>query len=516
MDDFSWLIDLSTPKEIPYNSSRIPRCEEVKEVFRSEKYNLGVGDYCELPPPNGLYYKDGTIPALPEILSDVHGRLEKIFMTYPYDGKDFFKYQKFFKSFIKSLPKYTEVYLLGNINEVKESIQTNGDLNNRLIRIWGKMQDELEKFISNLKRKSDRFIAVEPQELHGYSIWAQDPFIAVWDRGQEEETIHFVEPIRFKESKSKNGENRINADSKIADHIAISGCFDGLCTSHSRVCLFFHGGNILSGDDFILVGKDDIIKTKEFFKTCLQEQGLRPEIHAPIFEAKKHGVHKAFQKAFGLEKEVISIGKKYKLKGKTPKAFRDKLYGHGDYQPFYHIDLFVTPAGYLFHEELYTIILAEPFNASSYLTPEADEYLIQPLQECMDEIKIDLEKLKVNGKRKFVVRRMPMPLIPVTTRNSTKWLPISYNNCLLEVLNNGSKKVWVPQYGDQLEEIREDDLKDDIKLKQIKQLKAYDTLALNQWKSYEYTAHPIGGCFPFIQQGGSLRCITKCLHRSDI
>ncbi len=500
MDDFSWLVD-HLPKEIPDKFSRIPGFAEVKDRLHHAPETLVEARYCELPPDNDLYYKEGTIPALPEMISDVHGRLEKIFMTYPYTGKDFFKYQDFFKSFIAALPKYTEVYLLGNFTKKERNLAKNEDKNNRLIKIKRVMQKELDKLLDSLKSiLPDRFILIEPQNLHGYSIWAQDPFIPVWDRGRADKTIHFIEPIQFKESKNGDGEGLINADSKIADHIAALECFEELSTSHSRVCLFFHGGNVLSGDDFILVGQDDVLKTREFFRKYFPEQGLHLEKHSQLIEAKKNGVEKAFKYIFGQDKEVISVGCKNKTKVNAPKGFRHKLYGPGHFQPFFHIDLFVTPVGYLFEEDLYTIVLAEPFNAAPYDAPDVDKYIIRPLQEWLWEIKMDLEKKEVKGKRKFIVRTMPLPMFPVKTRNSTSWIPISYNNCLLEVLKDNEKKVWVPQYSDH---------------PKARHLKPYDELALDQWRVYGFKPIPVSGCFPFILRGGSLRCITKCLHRSD-
>ncbi|GJM33669.1 MAG: hypothetical protein DHS20C18_26700 [Saprospiraceae bacterium] len=479
------------PWAIPDKSTRYPKLKEFQKLLDADNGDLSYGLSCEVKPMNALYY-DPQIPQIPEMISDAHGKLRKILMTYPYTGNDEFKYRDIFTSFLKSLPKYTKVYLLGNIAQKKKEEKDSK-------KIWDKLFEELRAIREKIKFKEDRLVVINPQNIQGFSIWAQDPFIPVLDPEANDGHIYLIEPIKFKEAEGTDGDRMINGDSAIADCLAVANCFEGLCTNQSRVCLFFQGGNVLAGDDFLLVGQDDINKTKALFGTCFSADGILLPNHPDPINADDSGVHRAFQYVFGQKKMMIPIGFDYRLKFPKNKAFKDKFYCKGEFQPFYHLDLFITPAGYLFDEPYYTLILAAPFNASAKGDPIADEWLIRPMNHWLLDIKMHLENIRIDGKRKFIVRSMPMPVYPKKSGNKRSWIPLSYNNCLVEITKH-SRKVWVPQYADTEEE---------------SQLEEYDNLALQYWQNHGFTAIPVDGCFPLIRRGGSIRCITKCLHRSE-
>jgi hypothetical protein len=162
--------------------------------------------------------------------------------------------------------------------------------------------------------------------------------------------------------------------------------------------------------------------------------------------------------------------------------------GHGEAQPLFHLDLYVTPAGpHPTTGERCALV------GSARL---ARELTGQPADDAAVDAKLDAVSAQLASQGFFVER---LPLLPFTSELAPKVSWYSYNNCLVEVAES-VRRVVLPAYG----------AGDDGSLDTL------DMGAARVWSNLGFEVRFARGAFAHLAQlGGSVRCMTKVLRRSD-
>ena len=126
-----------------------------------------------------------------------------------------------------------------------------------------------------------------PEYLH-FLVWAEDPYVVVHDVSVDPATIFLVEPYVFP---------RVG-DAAIPDLVA-----DATAIQAIQSPLYFQGGNVLIGDDFVLIGADYPANT-------IQHINDSGQIIVPPGVDVGEFVNSLYQRTFDPEREVIHAGTK--------------------------------------------------------------------------------------------------------------------------------------------------------------------------------------------------------------
>lgn len=338
-------------------------------------------------------------------LSSVYGKIEQVLLTYPVGiGQEVTveKVKKKYGGIFEALGDRVDFFILGVFE---------GDKNKEENAFAKAMQDakllperhiiHLEANYKNPKGKRSK-----------HREWAQDPFFILEGQGHFPHLI--LEPFSF----------RFKADQFVAEQVASQSDFL-IKPTH----LYFEGGNILVGDDFMFVGMDDVEENiKAYYSTAVRNEALLT-------------IKQEFQKAFGI-RYVYFIGlpteKRIKLQ-KTKLALGEGL------QPFFHLDMFLTLGGrnkdgdeIVFLAQIDNRHLPKNF-------PEEDKKL---LNEAIDHVHQQIVAYSEQPGPNFSLDRVPIgiELTEELTEEGKKIAHLlSFNNVLLEIYGN-VKRVYLPKY----------------------------------------------------------------------
>ena len=100
--------------------------------------------------------------------------------------------------------------------------------------------DDLNAALKQAKAASRATVITAPEYLQ-FLVWAEDPYVVVEDIGSKPRSTLFIEPFTFRRA----------SDAVISDLVA-----EATSLKNTQSPLYFQGGNVLIGDDFVLIGVD--------------------------------------------------------------------------------------------------------------------------------------------------------------------------------------------------------------------------------------------------------------------
>jgi agmatine/peptidylarginine deiminase len=379
-------------------------------------------------------------------VSSVYGKIKRMLLTFPHKKtltNDIVlqRYQGIFKEL-----KDVEYIILAH-KDVHQSIRITAEEidDNNLILI--EASSNYFGYVTEVLGHIAGSVYVCELESSWHTIWAQDGYCCI---KKDENTTVLLEPLHF----ARGG------DHNVAEQVAANTDLEVEPTKY-----YIEGGNILAGDDYILVGKDYLHLNK-----------------ARTGEGKRKLTNE-FKKLFGVS-HVIWLG------FDEPLNFPIQVF-QGKYQPLYHIDMYITLAGKTDNgKEL--VFVADAKLAKEIVEEEAPEDVI------VDSFDKTVEYLAQynEGGLQFEVKRLPIDLWKFPD-GQKKFL--TYNNCLIEVFGD-EKNVYLPKYSSPAPGSK-NRRKLDAELAKIFEENGFKVLQLE------------GAYEELCKRGGSLHCITKVLDR---
>lgn len=356
---------------------------------------------------------------------------------------------------------------------------------NTKIHILFQNLNDKEKVETEFDSHDINFIEVSP--FIKFTDWVQDPFIVVPDNNG----FSIIEPYNFKR----------NFDMSLGSNLGVT---------RAHFPIMFEGGNILVGDEDILIGFDSFINTNKLHNKFELLTNIGDNKLIDIF-------YHFYSKMFSSNNNPLKLVRSFEYyinKQDTNEIehgsyiVNDQFYAgneEGTSQPIFHIDMFITYFGEkkvligdpLMHTDLFTI----PTNF-----PLPTNYNWITMSDVFNEI---AEFLRLQN---YTVKRCPMPLMCIESvgNSSNKinrdWFFASYNNCIVENYKNDAdehiKRVLLPTYGhdDSLNDWKEALEQLDIKVQEI-------------WQDLDYEVIPLGNFKPFAERLGGPHCLIKPLIR---
>jgi hypothetical protein len=393
----------------------------------------------------------------PHLLSTINGAIKHVLFSIPswiFD-RDLYPYAE--RSFIDGYIKIVEGMMRTATKQTIYTMLTHNSTRD-LLRHW-----LLQKGLS-----AKTSVVVSPDDLR-FTVWCNDMFMMCADEGGWPPRC--IIPPEFPRS----------GDSFVAELLTRLGCI-----SINRSPLFFQGGNILVGDDFLLIGVDD-----------LQNSFRKGRITTQKGETKNAAVKRALR--FGLDcgRNAYVIQTRRHVCQQTSRAvvidgrqWNETLYfGNvtGTRQPLFHIDMFISmmgrsPGG------SFKLLVGDPKMAASMVQSTGWP---DPMLDAFDDIALKLSKYG------FQVERNPLPLafFDDPENRVRVWYFATSNNVIVQ---DDPPIVWMPTYGHgRWSELAKTD-------------------AVNQaiWERSGYEVRILPDCNPIAAKHGGVHCITKCLVRA--
>ena len=305
------------------------------------------------------------------------------------------------------------------------------------------------------------------------SIWAEDGYVVAKD-GASGRT-YFVEPYAFPRY----------ADGLVADFVSN---FTDL--RNTQTPLYFQGGNVLIGDDFLLIGADYPANTLEYIRSGV----LRP----PDGTSPQDFVRMLYSDYLDKGRRVHYVGSRAPVPQEQSRPIRvngepwTEIIAAGNrpgtVQPLFHIDMFITLIGRASPGTPYRVMVGDPSRAFSILGGQAPAHA---MQRVFDDIATQL------GLAGFDVIRNPLPLVYMDDemRRERFWYFATSNNALVQ--NAPTKHVWLPTYGHG----------------NWPELQATDHANARIWTDLGFEVHALGDFHAFAENLGAVHCIKKYLER---
>jgi hypothetical protein len=394
-------------------------------------------------------------PEQPRIVSSAHGAIRHVLFCYPsYAGGDDI-YRDVFVDLFRQLPGSVELTIVAHASVVAD----------------------LERTVQAERPDATTTIVEAPNYLH-YTVWAEDPYVVVEDAAPGSSRRFLVEPFTFPRA----------GDSVVADLVAEASDIQS-----TQSPLFFQGGNVLIGDDFVLIGVDYLFETLDTFLR------YRPVLGMPTDQpGAQDFIVELFRQTFDRERDLFFAGTRLRVPATDSRPvlidgeeWTEVLFaGTGHHQPIFHIDMFLSLAG-RGPSGRYRLLVGSP--------AEADRLLDRPsvahgMNEGFDDV---ARQLEAQG---FEIIRNPLPLTFVDDPNAKErfWYFATSNNCLVQIDGTEGDHVWLPTYGHG----------------------AWSDLAVTDeanraiWEGLGFTVHQLADFNVFAQNLGSVHCIKKYLARS--
>ena len=312
-----------------------------------------------------------------------------------------------------------------------------------------------------------------------FSVWAQDPCLVVRDDG---DGMRLLTPSGF------DRQQDARAVEVIADAIGAEVVPTGLA---------FHGGDVLSGDDFVLVGRHGLDATVAMLADDpAVAAGADP--HALALER--------FTDLVAGDRRLWIVGTEQALPEQRLRTTRVRGRavieilpgGGGSPHPLIHLDMFLTLAG-RGPDGRYRLLLGSPALADEILGRATVD---EALAEHLDDIAAQLVD------EGFEVVRNPLPLTYGHGRREVDgelcdvrlWYLATSNNCLVQVDEDAGHEVWLPTYGHGA----------------WRELAATDEASRRIWEQLGFEVHQLTGFHTFTQRFGALHCIAKELDRRPV
>lgn len=368
----------------------------------------------------------------PRFVSSAHGPLRRLLLHFPREAIKRRGYRAGYASLFASLPSTTRLTVL----------------------VHPAATEDLDEVLAESGRGSTTTVVHTDENLR-FTVWAQDPCLVLQDDDGQTTLLAAAQFDRKRD----------------ADTLDVLATGIGARVQPSP--LVFHGGDVLTGDDFVLVGQT---------ARDLSGHALDDGRHVVVVDTGKTlGNHRT---------------RRIRVKG------RDLLEmlpgGDGSPDPLMHLDMFLTLAG-RGPTGRYRIMVGS-------LTL-ADEILERPpvdatLADHLDDIATQLVD------EGFEVLRNPLPLTHGDGRRELDgdvhdvriWYLASANNCLVQVDAEHGDHVWLPTYGHGA----------------WRELAATDAANRRIWQTLGFTVHELTSFHTFAQRFGALHCIAKELDRGAL
>ena len=408
-----------------------------------------------------------AFPARPRIVSSAHGPLRHVMLWYPPETGSFRPYRAAYGDLLRLLPATTRVTMVVHPESLADA---------EALADGAAGQVEL----------------VTTPDWLGFSVWAEDACVVVEDVAADPPGTYLVEPFEFLRA----------GDQIVADLVA-----QATTVQATQLPLIFQGGNVLIGDDFVLVGRDyldeSVAKAVEIGHIeDFPDRGSRA--------AQESFVRDLFRRTFDPDRDVHFL--ESDPRGRVGDSvvqedgraiFDDVETGRGPRQPIFHIDMFVSLAGRDPATGRYRVLVGDPRLADEILgwDPAAHD-MASEFDDIADQL----------GRVGFAVQRTPLPYVPsvderpgrvqlpdgTTVRFDARrrWYHATTNNCLVQIDGDG-RDVWLPTYGHG----------------EQRALEATDRSHRRTWEQLGFTVHQLGDFNAFAYNLGALHCIKKYLAR---
>lgn len=288
------------------------------------------------------------------------------------------------------------------------------------------------------------------------SVWAQDHFMAMNDVGGG--------PVTW-------------LGTSQAETPAGLGLVDALTQAtnlrHVELPLHIDGGNLLVGDEFLLIGADSLAHS-----TTSSDQ---------------------IRSCFGCGRRLFIVGSRTPVQREERRPitivgqeWSQRMYWgnkRATNQPLFHIDLFLTLAGRSARGN-YRILVGDPSAAAELLGRPVVPHMMQP---AFDQI---AEQFAGWG---FDVIRNPLPLVYMDEpeKKLRTWYFASSNNAWVQSCSRHGRIVWLPAYGHG----------------NWPELTATDRANADIWQALGYEVRMVRNCQVLAENLGGLHCLGKCLVR---
>ncbi|HEX2053217.1 MAG TPA: hypothetical protein VHJ78_05740 [Actinomycetota bacterium] len=390
-------------------------------------------------------------PVKPRIVSTAHGSLDHLLLTYPRYVQGELSYEEVYADLLAKLPKRTEITIF----------------------VHPQVRGDLERVVARERQGATTNLVSSPDFLN-FTVWAEDPYVVLQDLDPSGEVFYLMEPFTFNRS----------GDALIAERVAQASPFQS-----SQSPLYFQGGNVLIGDDFVLLGVDYLFNTIETFRSF-------GAVSIPAGEDPFEFVTGLFRRTFGEDRRMFFPGTRLPVPQQEEgpitvdgREWTERRYiGTGERQPIFHIDMFLSLAGRT-AEGRYRVLVGSPAEADRILGRPPSRYA---MHEIFDDF---AARLTAEG---FEVLRNPLPLtyVDYPGERVREWYFATSNNCLVEIAGD-SRRVWLPTYGHGPWE----------------DLSATDEANKRIWEELGFEAVQLGDFNVFAQNLGAVHCIKKYLMR---
>jgi hypothetical protein len=394
-------------------------------------------------------------PKKPRLVGSADGKLKKILFTIPKDIKreDGKPIWNIYQDIFKKLPVHTHIVLV--------------------------IQEQSVEFVKNwikTKKFENRSTIISMPKYINITVWAEDPYLIAEDEDSGEK--YFIEPHSFPRWE----------DGFIAFIAA-----QELGYKRVKLPLYFEGGNILIGDDFFLMGADYPLESLNQTIKMIKPKEEESEIDM---------LTRVYNEYLDRSRKIIYVGSTLPVpSNKTTEIeingekWEEKLFQNnegGTLQPLFHIDMFITLAG-RGENGKYRVVVGDPRLAAQILELDIEEYA---MPELFDDI---AQGMEANG---FEVIRLPLPVVYFDDREKKErsWYFTTYNNCLVEIISQNEKTIWLPTYGYGNWEV----------------LKKTDDYAKAVYEGLGFKVIMLTDYHPLAAGMGSLHCIKKYLEREEV
>ena len=412
----------------------------------------------------GLRPRVAAFPQRPRIVSSAHGPIRHVMLWYPPVAEGLLSYRDIYEQLLRTLPAATRVTAVVHPDEA----------------------DELERLLIDTRPRADSQIVTTPDYL-AFTVWAEDACVVVEDTATTPPTTYLLEPASFPRA----------GDMLLPDLVAQATELQA-----TQVPLEFQGGNVLIGDDFVLVGRDYLDDT---VASIVRLGSVDDFPYQGAAAERERAATALFRRAFDPDRSVHFLASRPRDRRGDRVVRRDGerwletvTGGQGARQPIFHIDMFISLAGRDASTGRYLVLVGDPSRADELLGWDPVDHA---LQAEFDQIAAQLARLG------FEVRRTPLPYLPALLRGpvegaaagvvgEVRWYYATSNNCLVQI-DGDDRQVWLPTYGhgDNAE------------------LQVVDREHQRTWEELGFEVHRLGNFHPFAMQMGAVHCIKKYLAR---
>ncbi|MGH1334815.1 MAG: hypothetical protein ACRBFS_01710 [Aureispira sp.] len=422
----------------------------------------------------------------PKVVSSVDGKIKTLVLFYPSmqeaGEKRIYQYSNFLLELIGCMKGAGRQFIVA----VENHYSLPPDLENKLKKIAEQVGHTLE------------IIAIDYSQ-RTLSPWVQDAFLPIqFEKEGRVQTFLVESTINYHYTESAN---------------ALTSAYTGINEfRYYESSLPFVGGNVLAGDDFLLIG---------------------------LHYSNKESLAKIGASWLGKNYIMLSSSPTPYIQewGKTLRT-SDGVYNYYEAstkdQILFHLDLFITLAGKgLRRNTIEYIVVGEPVIGFEGLegAPVDVQVMVHQLisetalaiEEIIGQIKEGMEGL---GKRYKIVR-IPLPLTYYDQKElqdeqhtrTRYWCWASYSNCLVERYkeenNQEIRRVFLPSYG-QNSDYAQYSKNQEKQYGSWKDLEKFDDQSKTLWEEeLDYEVVLLQQDFnPFIRYQGSLNCLTNCIERT--